>query len=84
MQAISEAVEHHLLRLCSLLVSGEPGPAATSAPAAAAGAAAIAFFRNRTSSPRDMSASAAEQLRAACDVLLLDVYAEAECSLEAC
>lgn len=41
---------------------------------AAVGAAAIAFLRSRVSSPRDMSAAAADQLRAACDTMLSNMY----------
>jgi hypothetical protein len=37
-------------------------------------AAALAFFRNRASAPRDMSAAATVQFRAACDAVLGHVY----------
>jgi len=54
--------------------TGSMGPKADHPEAAAIGAAAIAFFRNRASAPRDMSASAAERFRSACDLLLMDIY----------
>jgi glutathione S-transferase len=50
------------------------GPKAEDAESAAIGAAALAFFRNRVSAPRDVSAGAAERLRAACDAVLRDIY----------
>uniref|UniRef100_A0A7S3VL85 GST N-terminal domain-containing protein n=1 Tax=Dunaliella tertiolecta TaxID=3047 RepID=A0A7S3VL85_DUNTE len=69
-----EAVEFHLRRLCSLLLHGNPGPKAGDAYAKAAGAAALAFFRNRATSPRDMTAPEADEFRSAIDELLKDVY----------
>jgi hypothetical protein len=50
------------------------GPKADAPEAAAIGAASLAFFRNRASAPRDMSALAAERFRAACDAVLMDIY----------
>jgi len=47
---------------------------AEAARARAAGAAALAFLRNRVSAPRDMSAAAAEALRAGCASCLAAVY----------
>ena len=54
-------------RVTSTLVTGHPGPADADAPAANAAAAAVAaFLAARVSAPRDMSGSAAAELRAAC------------------
>jgi glutathione S-transferase len=80
--SIDDDVDNALRRLVSTLVSGHPGPAAQAPatfasppePAAAARAAATnavaaavaAFLASRVSAPRDMSGSAAEELRAAC------------------
>ncbi|KAF5833374.1 glutathione S-transferase [Dunaliella salina] len=69
-----EAVEFHLRRMCSLLLHGNPGPKAGDAYAKAVGAAALAFFRNRATSPRDMTAPEADEFRSAIDELLKDVY----------
>jgi hypothetical protein len=41
---------------------------------AAVGAAALAFFRSRASAPRDLSAAACDELRAACAAVLLDSF----------
>jgi hypothetical protein len=71
---LCSAVEFHLDKLCSMLLTGEPGPKAEDDEAAAVGAAALAFFRNRASAPRDMSAAATVQFRAACDAVLAHVY----------
>lgn len=72
--AVRAAVERHLDRLCRLLLSGNAGPKAEDVEAAAVGAAALAFFRNRASAPRDMSAAATVVFRAACDEVLKQVY----------
>lgn len=71
---LCSAVEFHLDKLCGMLLTGEPGPKAEDDEAAAVGAAALAFFRNRASAPRDMSAAATVQFRAACDAVLAHVY----------
>lgn len=79
---LADDVDNALRRLVSTLVSGHPGPAAQAPatfasppePAAAARAAATnavaaavaAFMASRVSAPRDMSGSAAEELRGAC------------------
>ena len=72
--AVIEAVDLQLRRVCMLLLTGRPGPQAMSPEAAAVGSAALAFFRNRASAPRDVSAAAAEKLRAACDEALRTIY----------
>ncbi|KIZ07611.1 glutathione S-transferase [Monoraphidium neglectum] len=72
--AVKEAIDLHLRRLAGLLLTGNAGPKADDPEAAAIGAASLAFFRNRASAPRDMSATAAERFRAACDKVLLDIY----------
>ena len=54
-------------RVAATLVTGRPGPASSDDPAANAAAAAVAaFLASRVSAPRDMSGSAAAELRAAC------------------
>jgi len=68
------AVEAHLRRVASVLLTGDPGPPSTVARDAAAGAAALAFVRNRVSSPRDMSADAADAFREAVDSVLKHVF----------
>ncbi len=81
-QAVQQAAEAQLERLVALLSKASPEEAAAAAApvaggdaeAAATGAAALAFLRNRVSSPRDMSAAAADELRAAVDTLLLNMY----------
>uniref|UniRef100_A0A383VDH2 GST N-terminal domain-containing protein n=1 Tax=Tetradesmus obliquus TaxID=3088 RepID=A0A383VDH2_TETOB len=72
--AVRNAVTFHLDRLTTLLLTGSAGPRVTEPEAAAVGAAALAFFRNRASAPRDMSAAATVQFRAACDAVLADIY----------
>jgi hypothetical protein len=72
--AVIEAVDLQLRRVCMLLLTGRPGPQALSREAAAVGSAALAFFRNRASAPRDVSAAAADKLRAACDEALRTIY----------
>ena len=78
---LADDIDNALRRLCCTLTKGHPGPAAQAPstfasppePAAAARAAATnavaaavaAFLASRVSAPRDMSGSAAEELRAA-------------------
>jgi hypothetical protein len=60
--------------LCCAVPSGDAGPKPDEPEAAAVSVAALAFFRNRASAPRDMSAAATVQFRAACDAVLAQVY----------
>lgn len=65
----------HALKLSHVLCcAGDAGPKPDEPEAAAVSAAALAFFRNRASAPRDMSAAATVQFRAACDAVLAQVY----------
>ena len=67
-------VESALLRVCSTLLSGDPGLSPRSKEAVAVQVAALAYFRNLGTSPRDMSAAAMDELRAACDVVIQAAY----------
>lgn len=71
---LRDAVDHALQRVCQYLVEGTPGPKNSDRGATSIGAAALAFFRNRISAPRDVSAAAAKELRAACDEVLKALY----------
>ncbi len=73
-RATVAAIDHVLRRLGSQLVTGAPGPRHPDRAAAAIGAATMAFFHNRASSPRDMSAAAAQELRSACMEVMRDLY----------
>ena len=57
-------------RLCA----GVPGPRHPDLEAAALGSAALVFFAQRASSPRDLSAAACSELRHACFEVLKDMY----------
>jgi glutathione S-transferase len=60
-------VDAAVRRVVATLVDGHPGPVDTDDPAACAAAAAVAaFLASRVSAPRDMTGSAATELRAAC------------------
>lgn len=64
-----------LVLCCAVLCcAGDAGPKPDEPEAAAVSAACLAFFRNRASAPRDMSAAATVQFRAACDAVLAQVY----------
>lgn len=54
--------------------AGEPGPKNQDAEGRAVEAASLAYFRNRASAPRDLSANACQQLRNACLAVLQDAY----------
>lgn len=54
--------------------AGDPGPKNLDAEARAVEAASLAYFRNRASAPRDLSANACQQLRDACVAVLQDAY----------
>ena len=56
------------------MAAGQPGAKHEHLEANALGSAALAFFHNRASAPRDLSAAAAEQLRAACLKVLISMY----------
>ncbi len=61
------------LTLCSF-AQGEPGPKHPEAAGRAVGAGVLAYWRNRASSPRDMTAEAAHQMRLACDEVLKETF----------
>lgn len=62
-----------LQRVGSFLVT-DAHPAEPPAESAAVQVAMLAYFRNLASSPRDMTASAVEQLRMACDAVIQNSY----------
>mmetsp|Transcript_45812 Transcript_45812/g.76318 ORF Transcript_45812/g.76318 Transcript_45812/m.76318 type:complete len:485 (+) Transcript_45812:264-1718(+) len=68
------AIDTHLKRVVTALLTSDAGTPSKSASEAAVGAASLAFLRNRVSSPRDMSAGAAEEFRRAVDSVLLATY----------
>ncbi|KAK9829557.1 hypothetical protein WJX72_006479 [[Myrmecia] bisecta] len=72
--AMAAAVDHALRRVCNYLIHGSPGPRHAAPEANAIGSAALAFFRNRASSPRDLSAAACHELREACLEVLKDMF----------
>lgn len=55
-------------------IAGKPGPKNEDAEGRAVEAASMAYFRNRASAPRDLSANACPQLRDACLAVLQDAY----------
>lgn len=56
------------------MCAGNPGERHDCKEACAIGSAALVFFRNRASAPRDMSAAAAHELREACSAVLDDMF----------
>lgn len=72
--AMEQAVDYQLLRLCSYLLTGNAGPKPATPETKAVGAAALTFFCNRVAAPKDMSAAAADEFRAACLAVLFDTY----------
>lgn len=71
---LMDAVDFALRRMASWLLTGHGGPKHADAHGRAVGAATLSYFRNRASSPRDMSAAAAAEMRRACDAVLQDTY----------
>ena len=71
-----EILETHVDSCLKLIFfcEGVPGDRFDCKEACAIGSAALVFFRNRASAPRDMSASAASELRDACSEVLLDMF----------
>lgn len=67
-------VEAGLLRVCSCLLTKSPGSSPLSKEGVAIQVAALAYFRNLASAPRDMSAAAVTQLRQACDEVIQAAY----------
>lgn len=67
-------VEAGLMRVCSCLLTKSPGASPLSKEAVAIQVAAVAYFRNLATAPRDMSAAAVTQLRRACDEVLQAAY----------
>ncbi len=55
-------------------IVGSPGPCHPDPEANALASAALAFFHSRASSPRDLSAAAAQELRAGCLAVLKAMY----------
>ena len=72
--AVAQALDFHLERLTSYLITGEPGPKASTSDAAAVGAAALALFASRASLPPGLSPAAETQLSLASTELLTDTY----------
>lgn len=73
-KAVQDAVDHAMRRLANYLLLGKPGPKNEDAEARAIGAAGLAYFRNRASAPRDLSANACHELREACLAVVKDSY----------
>jgi hypothetical protein len=67
-------VEAALLRVSAWLLTGQAGRSPESREAVAIQVAALAYFRNLASAPRDMTAPAVEQLRRACDCVIQAAY----------
>ncbi len=65
---------HQLSDVSRYLRAGIPGPRHPDLEAAAIGSAALVFFAQRASSPRDLSAAACSELRHACFEVLKDMY----------
>ena len=70
LQSILAAKPESVLSGCT----GNPGPKNEDAEARAIGAAGLAYFRNRASAPRDLSANACRELREACLEVVKDSY----------
>ena len=72
--AFVQQAEAALLRVCTTLLTGDAGPSPASKEAVALQVACLAYFRNLGSAPRDMSAAAMVELRAACDHVVQAAY----------
>eukprot|EP00884_Botryococcus_braunii_P008653 jgi/Botrbrau1/1778/Bobra.0217s0033.1 len=72
--AVVKAVDYSLRRIASYLLTGDAGSPYPEKEGNAVGSAAVAFFRNRASSPRDLSGPACAELRNACDEVLKNMY----------
>ena len=66
--------EHSQANQSVKCLSGQPGEKSACKEACAIGSAALVFFRNRATAPRDLSAAAAVELRNACSEVLLDMF----------
>ena len=69
MNAYASCVQQGILHC-----AGTAGPRHPDLEAAPLGSAALTFFAQRASAPRDLSAAAAHELRAACYAVLKDMY----------
>jgi hypothetical protein len=63
-----------MMILMDIGLSGTTGERHDCKEACAIGSAALVFFRNRISAPRDLTAAAAVELREACSAVLLDMF----------
>jgi N-formylglutamate amidohydrolase len=73
-QALTAVAEDALLRVCSVLLTEHAGQSPASKEAVAIQVAVLAYFRNLGSAPRDLTAAAVEQVRAACDRVIQVAY----------
>lgn len=73
---VRAAIDETLRRVVTHLLGGDAGTPLSPElrEQAAVGAAALAFFHNRASAPRDMSAAAVVELRAACMAVMRELY----------
>jgi hypothetical protein len=78
---LAHETEAALLRVCSMLLTGSAGESPPNKEAVAIQVAALAYFRNLASAPRDMTAAAVAQMRCACDEVIKVAYEFPEASL---
>lgn len=71
---IASAVEQALQRLCMCLLTGDTGKSPEDKEAIAIQVVTLSFLRNLASSPRDMTITAADQFRLACDAVVRSAY----------